>query len=226
MLSIRYNASKIHDLKQRVLDVAAKNARDTKHLLLDFLVYNAVLAICTANGLMFRSLGFSDATIISVYILGVLISAVLITNYLSNIIVSFEAMIVFNFFFTEPLFTLHAYDAEYPVTFVVMLIVSFISCTIAARLKDSARQSDAMYARTKLLADTAGQLHKLSDYREILETTGWQLTKLTHEPVFFFDRNTGSETCILFTPGETEPREITTDTKYLVPVKWVFLNNK
>lgn len=226
MFSIRDNASKIRDLKQRFLNLAAKNAGDTKHLLLDFLVYNAVLALCTANGLMFRRLGFSDATIISVYILGVLISAVLITNYISNIIVSFEAMIVFNFFFTEPLFTLHAYDAEYPVTFVVMLIVSFISCTIAARLKESARQSDAMYARTKLLADTAGQLHKLSDYREILETTGWQLTKLAKKPVYFFDKNTGPETCILFTPGETEPREISTDTKYLAPVKWVFLNNR
>lgn len=226
MFSIRYNASKIHDLKQRLLDLAAKNARDTRHLLLDFLVYNAVLAVCTLNGLMFRRLGFSDATIISVYILGVLISAVLTTNYISNVIVSFEAMIVFNFFFTEPLFTLHAYDAEYPVTFIVMLIVSFISCTIAAKLKESARRSDAMYARTKLLSDTAGQLHKLSDYREILETTGWQLTKLTREPVYFFDKNTGPETCILFTPGETDSREIPTDTKYLSPVKWVFLNNQ
>ena len=76
---------------------------------------------------------------------------------------------MFNFFFTEPLFTLHAYDAEYPVTFVVMLIVSLIAGTIAARLKAIAVQSDLMYARTKLLSDTASQLHKLSDYNEILE---------------------------------------------------------
>lgn len=226
MLSLKNGDTKLRDIRQQALEFVGRNIRDSRHLALDFLVYNGVLAICTLNGLLFRWLGFSDATIISVYILGVLISAVLTTNYISNIIASFEAMIVFNFFFTQPLFTLHAYDAEYPVTFIVMLIVSFISCTIAARLKSSAMQSDAMYARTKLLSDTASQLHKLSDYKEILDTTGWQLTKLTKEPVYFFDRNTGADTCMLFTPGETTPREVPTETKDLAPVKWVFLNNR
>ena len=164
-------------------NLLALRFKNRRSLPLDFVIYNAVLAGCTLIGLLFRSLGFSDATIISVYILGVLISAVLVTSYISNIIVSFEAMIVFNFFFTEPLFTLHAYDAEYPVTFVVMLIVSFISTYIAAGLKAIAMQSDETYKRTKLLFDTASQLHKLSDYDEILSTTGSQLAKLMDKPV-------------------------------------------
>ena len=162
-------------LPSRLMPPGKKGIRS---LIMDFMIYTAVMTGCTLIGLLFRWLGFSDATIITVYILGVLISAVLVTSYLSNIIVSFEAMIVFNFFFTEPLFTLHAYDAEYPVTFVVMLIVSFISSTIAARLKAIALQSDATYARTKLLFDTASQLHKMSEYNEILSTTGGQLAKL------------------------------------------------
>ena len=148
------------------------NAGKSRNVIRDFGIYSAVMAVCTLVGLLFRRLGFSDATIITVYILGVLISAVLVSRYISNIFVSFMAMIVFNFFFTEPLFTLHAYDAEYPVTFVVMLIVSFISCSIAARLKAIAIASDATYARTKLLFDTASQLHQTSGYDEILSTTG------------------------------------------------------
>ena len=162
MFPVKFNDADYKDTIQKSSKMVARSARSGRNLLLDFLVYNAVLAVCTFVGMLFRSLGFSDATIISVYILGVLVSAVLITNYISNFVVSFEAMIVFNFFFTEPLFTLHAYDAEYPVTFVVMLIVSYISCTIAARLKAIAKKSDATYARTKLLFDTASQLHKLS----------------------------------------------------------------
>jgi two-component system sensor histidine kinase KdpD len=158
--------------------------------------------------------------------LGVLISAVLVTSYISNIIVSFEAMIVFNFFFTEPLFTLHAYDAEYPVTFVVMLIVSFISTYIAAGLKAIAMQSDETYERTKLLFDTATQLHKLSDYDEILSTTGSQLAKLMDKPVYLYDMSRGPETSLLFYPGETFPEEIPTNIKWLSPVKWVNRNNR
>ena len=89
----------------------AINAGKSRNVIRDFGIYSAVMAGCTLVGLLFRKQGFSDATIITVYILGVLISAVLVSSYISNIFVSFMAMIVFNFFFTEPLFTLHAYDA-------------------------------------------------------------------------------------------------------------------
>lgn len=204
----------------------AHQFKNRRSLPLDFAIYNAVLAGCTLIGLLFRSLGFSDATIISVYILGVLISAVLVTSYISNIIVSFEAMIVFNFFFTQPLFTLHAYDAEYPVTFVVMLIVSFISTYIAAGLKAIAMQSDETYKRTKLLFDTATQLHKLSDYDEILSTTGSQLAKLMDKPVYLYDMSRDPENSLFFYPGETSPKVVPTNIKWLSPVKWVGRNNR
>ena len=210
-------------LPSRLMPPGKKGIRS---LIMDFMIYTAVMTGCTLIGLLFRWLGFSDATIITVYILGVLISAVLVTSYLSNIIVSFEAMIVFNFFFTEPLFTLHAYDAEYPVTFVVMLIVSFISSTIAARLKAIALQSDATYARTKLLFDTASQLHKMSEYNEILSTTGGQLAKLINKPVYLYDINHGLDLCLLFIPGEVSPQAIATDDKSRPVVKWVSVRNK
>ena len=210
-------------LPSRLMPPGKKGIRS---LIMDFMIYTAVMTGCTLIGLLFRWLGFSDATIITVYILGVLISAVLVTSYLSNIIVSFEAMIVFNFFFTEPLFTLHAYDAEYPVTFVVMLIVSFISSTIAARLKAIALQSDATYARTKLLFDTASQLHKMSEYNEILSTTGGQLAKLINKPVYLYDINRGLDLCLLFIPGEVSPQAIATDDKSRPVVKWVSVRNK
>ena len=203
-----------------------RSAGSSRNLFLDFLIYNGVLAVCTFVGMLFRSLGFSDATIISVYILGVLVSAVLITNYISNFVVSFEAMIVFNFFFTEPLFTLHAYDAEYPVTFVGMLIVSYISCTIAARLKAIAKQSDATYARTKLLFDTASQLHKLSEYNEILYTTGAQLTKLMNKQICLYDKQRGAENCLVFSPGNSAPEEQPTDVKSFPAVKRVFMTGR
>ena len=214
-------------LASRLLHSRLLNPRlaGRRNLFVDFVIYNSVLACCTLIGLLFRQFGFSDATIISVYILGVLVSAVLVTSYISNIIVSFEAMIVFNFFFTEPLFTLHAYDAEYPVTFVVMLIVSFISCTIAARLKAIAVQSDATYARTKLLFDTASQLHKLSEYNEILSTTGVQLAKLMNKPVLFFDKNKGPTSGLRFDPGHAAPEETPADDETASAVQWVLAND-
>ena len=201
-------------------------SKESRNLLRDFTVYSGVMAACTLIGLLFRRFGFSDATIITVYILGVLVSAVLVTSYISSIVVSFAAMIVFNFFFTEPLFTLHAYDAEYPVTFVVMLIVSFISCSIATRLKAIAIQSDATRARTKLLFDTASQLHKISEYDEILETTCRQLAKIVGKPVSLYDRSKGLEKSYFFSSDTEEALEQTTDDIMLPAVKWVLMYNK
>ena len=52
-----------------------------------------------------------------------------------------------------------------------MMIVSFISCSIAARLKAIAMASEVP-TRTKLLFSTNSQLHQTSGYDEILSTTG------------------------------------------------------
>ena len=51
------------------------NAGKSRNVIRDFGIYSAVMAGCTLVGLLFRKQGFSDATIITVYILGVLISA-------------------------------------------------------------------------------------------------------------------------------------------------------
>ena len=117
MLPLKNSDTNLSDLRRKIASIIPLNSKSSRNPAIDFLICNAVLVVCTFIGIFFRWFGFSDATIISVYILGVLLSAVLVTGYLINFIVSFEAMIVFNFFFTEPLFTLHAYDAEYPVTF-------------------------------------------------------------------------------------------------------------
>ena len=125
MFELKNTDSSLSDLRRKVASIIPRNARSSRNLALDFLICNAVLVVCTLIGILFRWFGFSDATIISVYILGVLLSAVVATSYITNFIVSFEAMIVFNFFFTEPLFTLHAYDAEYPVTWICSTTSSY-----------------------------------------------------------------------------------------------------
>ena len=54
---------------------------------------------------------------------------------------SLLSVVAFNFFFTVPRFTLEAAAPDYPVTFLIMLIASVISSTLATRVKKQARQS-------------------------------------------------------------------------------------
>lgn len=94
-----------------------------------------ILVMSTGIGLLFWKLGLSEANIITVYILGVLLTSVLTSHQAYSLISSAVSVIVFNFFFTEPRYTLFAYDKDYPVTFIVMFTAALISGYLAVRLK-------------------------------------------------------------------------------------------
>ena len=75
-----------------------------------------LLAVSLIN-MVFYGLGFTDANIIMVYILGVLVTAIVTTHQIYSIASAVLSVILFNFIFTEPRFSLHAFDAGYPITF-------------------------------------------------------------------------------------------------------------
>ncbi len=107
----------------------------------DSLVTLLLLAVSTAVGLLFLYFGFSKANIITVYILGVLLIAVFTVSSIYSIVSPLASVLLFNWFFIEPRFSFHTYEPEYAVTFVIMLITSLITGTLASRLKENARHS-------------------------------------------------------------------------------------
>ena len=74
----------------------------------------------------------------------------------------------FNFFFVPPYLTFHVADAQYLLTFTVMLLVALVISTLTMRLRqqaDAARQRErrtaALYAMSRELASTQGTAHLL-----------------------------------------------------------------
>ena len=82
-----------------------------------FLKNVAILILASCIGMLFRQLGVAEANIITVYVLGVLVTSVVTRHRIYSLISSIVSVLVFNFFFTNPQFTLRAYDQGYPVTF-------------------------------------------------------------------------------------------------------------
>ena len=80
-------------------------------------------ATCVGN--IFWEVGLSEANITMVYILAVLIISVITTHQIYSMIFSLVSVVVFNYFFTLPRYTLHAYDKDYPITFVIMFLAFF-----------------------------------------------------------------------------------------------------
>ncbi|MBP2111135.1 sensor histidine kinase [Paenibacillus silagei] len=146
-----------------------------------------ILLVCTIIGLWFKVLGFSEANIITVYILGVLLDAMVTKGRLYSAVTSILSVLVFNYFFTEPYFSLQAYDSGYPVTFLVMLAASFITSTLTLRVKEQARESAQKAYRTEVLLETSRKLQQAKDTPAILSETALQMLKLLDRSIIIYE---------------------------------------
>ena len=125
-------------------EVKAQAIRQAKDLLITVLI----LAVATGIGNIFWYFSFTR-NIISVYILGTLLTSLFTKSYFYGFLSSFSSVLLFNFCFTEPRLTLHAYERGYPVTFAIMLIVSIITVTLAIQNIRNAEEKERAAVRAK-----------------------------------------------------------------------------
>ena len=101
----------------------------------DSAVCLVVLTAATLAGYAFKAFQLADADIIMLYIIAVLVISIFTSKIQFCLISSVVGVVLFNYFFTYPEFSLSAQDAGYPVTFVTMFITAFIAGTLANKLK-------------------------------------------------------------------------------------------
>ena len=185
----------------------------------------AILVMATALSLVFYELGFSEANIIMAYILGVLVTAVTTSNRLCSSASSIASVIIFNYLFTEPRFTLNAYDTGYPVTFLVMLAVALMTGSLAYQLKAHARESAQTAYRTRILFETNQQLSQAADRDAILSVTAVQLVKLFRRNVVIYPvEGDALGEASLHTSPELEAPDALADERKVA--EWTFRNNR
>lgn len=122
----------------------AKKARKKNGIVFsvsDLLKSVAILILASCIGMLFRQLGFAEANIITVYVLGVLVTSVVTRHRVYSLISSIVSVLLFNFFFSDPQFTLRAYNQGYPVTFLIMFLAALLTSSLAVKLKEHAKQA-------------------------------------------------------------------------------------
>lgn len=208
----------------------AKKARKKNGIVFsvsDLLKSVAILILASCIGMLFRQLGFAEANIITVYVLGVLVTSVVTRHWVYSLNSSIVSVLVFNFFFTDPQFTLRAYDQGYPVTFLIMFLAALLTSSLAVKLKEHAKQSAKAAYRTKVLFDTNQLLQQAKDKNEIVSATANQLIKLLGKDIVFYltEGETLGEAHIFTVSGDKTDKEIT-GTKEEAVAEWVLKNNK
>lgn len=196
--------------------------------LLDSLKTIGILIVCTLVGLWFKSLGFTEANIITAYILGVLLNAITTEGRIYSVVASVLSVLVFDFVFTEPRFSLDAIVPGYPITFGVMLTAAIITSTLTKRVKEQAQQAVQKAYRTELLLGMNRKLQQADNQLEILGETARQLVKLLDKTIIFYVAEQEKLLKpLVFSPEKLENQsEIYTKPDELAVAEWVYENNK
>lgn len=187
-----------------------------------------ILSAATLTGSFFHQVGFSEANIITIYILGVLITSILTSSRRYSIISSVLSVLIFNFFFTEPRYTFSAYDSGYPITFLVMFLAAFLTGSLTTKIKWQAKQSAQTAYRTKVLLDTNQLLQQQKEKEGITRVISGQLMKLLQKDIVFYspDEEKLSEPRVFsVADGEENKAAYITDNEKAV-AQWVYKNNK
>lgn len=179
-------------------------------------------------GLLFYRASFGPENIITIYILGALFSAIWTDGWFYGVINSMLGVIIFNFLFTEPRFTLSYYDARYAITFIVMLIASLVTGSFTSRVKRQARKEARKAYRTEVLLETSHKLQKTEGMEGVMRATAEQLCKLLERTVVFYpvyhDKGLGSPVVFPVREGEDTSAYLTADEGAVA--RWVYKNNK
>jgi len=115
-----------------------------------------------------------DANVISdnifgVYMLAVAIISVITNGYFWGVLGSVAGVVAVNFFFTFPYFALNFTIAGYPITFLILLIMSILISTLTANVKTSASIAAAGKKRAESLNDMTKAFLVANDIDTLLD---------------------------------------------------------
>ncbi|MDD6324294.1 MAG: DUF4118 domain-containing protein [Lachnospiraceae bacterium] len=192
----------------------------------DYFLTVFIFVVCTFIGLLFQKLNFTDTNIVTIYILGVLVTSIVTDGYLCSVAVSFLSVVLFCFFLTEPRMSFQTYAVGYPVTFLIMLISSVLTGALAAKLKTHAKLSAQLAFRTQVLFDTDRLMQKAKGETEILDVTCTQLIRLLNRNITAYVVENGTLSGGKLFSGEKEGTE-----DFLIPeeqqiARWVYENRQ
>lgn len=193
----------------------------------DLLLTAGILTAATIVGWFFLQLGFANANIIMVYLLGVLLTSAFTSGYTCGVLSAFLSVILFNYFLTEPRLSLAAYGSKYPITLVVMFTAALLTSTLAAKLKAHAQLSARDAYRAKLLFDMNRQLQKAETPEEVYQMTATQIQKLMQRDVLICPAQ--GDTLldgIVYPVDGSSPHSISEDEQEPDVIHWVWQNRR
>ncbi len=217
----------LYIIPDKVREGGGRPRRGDEHFSLpDVLIMLGIIALCTLIGFGFSRLNFDSTNVIIIYILGVLATAIFTSGRSYSLISSLLSVLVFNFFFASPYFSLLA-DPNHLATFVIMFFAAFLISSLTTKIKRQSVLTAQRAYRTEVLLETSQKLQKADGIEQMLSVTARQLGKLFERDIMVYPVENGSlSEPLLFPLAEgSDFSEYLTDSERTV-AEWVLENNR
>lgn len=152
----------------------------------DFIIMGVMMAASTAVGLLLSRLQMTEANIIMVYLLGVMLTAINTQGYVCSVLASVLSVLLFNYFFTMPIYSLQAYDTSYPLTFAMMFAVSLLTSWNMSKIQKQNEENAKRAYRTEILLMNSKKLRRVKSRKEISNELASQIQKLMNFTVVVY----------------------------------------
>ena len=153
----------------------------------DIILVIVIMTIATMLSAWFDQSRFSNANIITIYIFAVLVTSLVTSHRIYGIIAAVLYILLFNYLFIDPRFTLLVYNADYMMTYFVTVLAAILTGSITIRMKGIARQSAENAYQAKILLDTSNQLEQADNRKDIIRITCMQLVELLNRNILFYE---------------------------------------
>ncbi len=156
-----------------------------------YLATAAIVVVCGLLGWLSHSWQLTEANIVMFFLLGVVVAATLFGRG-PAIAAAISSVLVFDFFFVPPYLTFTVNDAQYVITFGVMLAVGLIVSALTVRVRERLRSSQLQERRTAALYRLTKQLSEVVGTEFLVQIAGRQLGEIFGGEVVLFIREPGS----------------------------------
>jgi len=148
-----------------------------------------IMVLCTAVSMYFKRTGAFESNIVMMYLLGILLFSYLAGGYFYSFLASVCGVLLYNFFFTEPYYTLQVYSPDYPITFLIMFIVGFFTSMLTIRVKRETFLAEEREKRIKSLYHIGRRLLEVKNVEALAGVSAKEIAMQFHADVLaqFFD---------------------------------------
>lgn len=153
---------------------------------LELVMVTGIMGAATAAALFLRQFAFSEANTIMIYLLGVVLSSYLANRKLCALYSSLVSVLMFNFFFAEPFYSLKAYDRTDPATFFMLFIVGLFTGSLTGKLKRQNRESAKTAYRTEILLENSQKLRRCKSRSDVWRQVASQAGRLLNLSVIIY----------------------------------------